>query len=138
MIDPYSSTTILGAFLILFGIVIPVCGAIPKIREVISYRYLIVVVFLACTVGVIVDFSHLDDATRGAVIIGTAILSGIFIVLRSAEKALYNGWIGSQKIRLSFQKDGLKAAANIEPTETQANEPQKSHSEPEPDYDKYQ
>lgn len=117
MIDPYSATTIIVAFLLIAGILIPVCGVIPKIKEIISYRYLVVVVFLAMSLAVIVDFSELDTSIKSAVIIGTAILSGLYVLLRSLEKAFFNGWIGSNKVSLSFQKGELKASAKVEPIE---------------------
>ena len=115
MIDPETATAIMVGFLIIFGIIIPVCGVIPKVREVISLRWMIIVVFLACTIGVIVDFSSLDDSTRSCVIIGTAILSGAFIVLRSIEKGLYHGWIGGGRVEASVEKGDIKAKIHYAP-----------------------
>lgn len=109
MIDPYSATTIIVAFLLIAGILIPVCGVVPKIKEIISYRYLVIVVFLAMSLAVIVDFSELDTSIKSAVIIGTAVLSGLYVVLRSLEKAFFNGWIGKGKIEASFEKGDIKA-----------------------------
>jgi hypothetical protein len=121
MIDPYSATAILAAFLVIWGVIIPVCGVIPKVKEVISLRYMIVVVFLAATIGVIIDFSALDDATRNTVIIGGAILSGLFILVRSLEKALYNGWLGSQRINAHVEKGDIKAGVEIDPNPAKEN-----------------
>ena len=121
MIDPTIATEIMVAFLIVMGIIIPVCGVIPKLREIISYRYLVVVVFLALSLAVIVDFSEVDTSIKSAVIVGTAILSGLFIILRSIEKAFYNGWLSSNKLNFSFQKDGIKATAELVPIEKAAD-----------------
>ena len=79
MIDPFVATLILAGFLAIWGIVIPVCGVIPKVREAVSLRYMTLVVFLAATIGVIVDFSGLDDETRKLVIMATAILVIAFV-----------------------------------------------------------
>lgn len=116
MIDPQTATYILIGFLFIWAILIPVFGAIPKIRSIISFRYLIVVVFLACLVGVIIDFGELDSAVRMAVIIGTMIICGIYIIIRSIEKAFYNGWLERPSVNASIKKGDI--SANIEIKET--------------------
>lgn len=124
MIDPDTATKIMVGFLIVMGIIIPVCGVIPKVREVISLRYLIVVVFLAASLGVIIDFAELDTSIRATVLVSTAILSGAFILLRSIEKAFYNRWIGNGKIEASLEKGDLHAKLKVTP-ETPKATPEK-------------
>ena len=124
MIDPFVATAILAGFLAIWGIVIPVCGVIPRVREAVSLRYMTLVVFLAATIGVIVDFSGLDDETRKLVIMATAILAGLFLVLRSVEKAFYHGWIGSQKIEASVEKGDIKAKIGMTPQTQETKETQ--------------
>lgn len=124
MIDPTIATEIMVAFLIVMGIIIPVCGVIPKLKEIISYRYLVVVVFLALSLAVIVDFSEVDTSIKSAVIVGTAILSGLFIILRSVEKAFYNKWIGNGKIEASVEKGDIKAKVKIEPPKVESPKPE--------------
>lgn len=115
MIDPSMATLILVGFLIIWGIVIPVAGVIQRVKEAISYRYMVLVVFLAAAIGVIVNFAGLSDAVRQIVIIAAAILTGLFIVLRSVEKALHNRWIGTQRIEAKFEKGDIKAGVEIDP-----------------------
>lgn len=122
MIDPMFATIILAGFLGIWGILIPICGAIPKVREIISFRYMTLVVFLAATIGVIVDFSGLEEETRRIVIVATAVLSGVFLVLRSIEKAFYHGWLGSQKIEASVEKGDMKAKVGFTPQTHESKE----------------
>jgi hypothetical protein len=116
MIDPQSATYLLIGFLFIWAILIPVFGAIPKIRSIISFRYLIVVVFLACLVGVIIDFGELDSSVRMAVIIGTMIICGIYIIIRSVEKAFYNGWIENPTLKANIKKGDLSADIELKDT----------------------
>lgn len=113
MLEPFSATFIIIAFLVIWGIVIPVCGGIPKIKEIISLRYLIITVFLACMIGVIINFSGLDTSVRMSVIIGTAILAGVFIVVRSLEKAAFHGWLGKKEIKAEVKKGDVSASVEF-------------------------
>lgn len=113
MIDPFSATAIIIAFLVIWAIIIPVCGVIPKVKEIISYRYLVVTVFLACTIGVIVNFGELDTGVKMAVIVGTAILSGLYIVLRSIEKLAFNGLFSSHDLKASVSKGDIEAKIEL-------------------------
>lgn len=121
MIEPLSATAIIIAFLVIWGILIPVVGIIPKIKEIISYRYLIVIVFLACMIGVVINYHDLDSTIKFAVIIGTAILSGIFILLRSFEKICANGWISGRDIKASVSKGDMKAELDVKEKEVEKN-----------------
>lgn len=115
MIDPEMATYIVCSFIIIFALIVPTCAVIPKLKEIISYRWLVVVTYLAITIGVIVDFEHLDDTVRGAVILGGAVLSGLFIVLRSIEKGLYMGWLGGGRVEASVEKGDAKAKVSYIP-----------------------
>lgn len=122
MIDPLSATAIIIAFLVIWAIIIPVCGVIPKVKEIISYRYLVVTVFLACTIGVIVNFGELDTSVKMAVIIGTAILSGLYIILRSFEKAAFNGWLSKHDVKASVSKGDIEAKIELKENNNAGNE----------------
>ena len=113
MLDAIPATAIIIGFLLIWGILIPVCGVIPKIKSIISYRYLIIIVFLACMVGVIINFSGLESSIRIAVVISSAILAGLYILIRSFEKAAYNGWIGHRDIKASLQKGDISASVEL-------------------------
>ena len=43
--------------------------------------------------GVLVDFSHIPDSTRDIVVRGGVIIIGGFVLVRSIEKWLSNGWL---------------------------------------------
>lgn len=109
MLEPVSATTIIMSFLIVFAIVIPILGVIPKIKETISLRYLIVVVFLACMIGVVINYKDLDVDIKKAVVIGAAILSGAFILVRSVEKWFFNGFISGRRIEAQVKKGDAEA-----------------------------
>lgn len=113
MIEPLPATTIMIAFLIVWAVIIPVVGIIPKVKEIISYRYLLITVFLACMIGVIINFSGLDSSIRVAVIIGTFILSGLYILLRSFEKWCANGWTFGRDIEASVSKGDIHAELKL-------------------------
>ena len=91
MISPELATAIVIAFILLFGVAVPVLNR--KAPKYISYRWCVVVVLLALLIGVIVDFGELGDAARQAVIVGALVVAGVYVILRTLEKALANGWL---------------------------------------------
>ena len=102
MIDPYLTTSIMLGFIIIFGIVLPIMDKSKRFGRFVSLRLSVLVVFLSMAVGVVLDFSHLQDDLRFAIIIGALILGGIYILIRTWEKAAANGWhIGIRKIEAS-------------------------------------
>ena len=92
MIDSYIATYILVGFLVIFGMLLPIIEKLPKIRNVVSLRWTLVVIYSAMCLGVILDFSHLDTSVRLAVIVGGILLSAIFVIVRSVEKFTYYHW----------------------------------------------
>lgn len=91
MISPTFATIIIISFILLFGVGIPVLNV--KAKKFISYRWCVVVVVLAMLIGAVVDFEILTDETRQTVILGGIIVAGVYIALRTVEKALSNGWL---------------------------------------------
>ena len=87
-----ATTIVLIGFLVVTGVVVPICGVSEKIREVISLRWLVIVTILALTLGAAIDFDHLDDASRMAVIVGGMVIGGLFVLLRTYEKCKAKGW----------------------------------------------
>lgn len=92
MIDSYTATYVLVGFLIIFGVLLPVLDKLPKIKDFISLRWTIIVIYSAMCIGVIIDFNHLDTSVRFAVVVGGIVLSAIFLLVRSLEKAAVNKW----------------------------------------------
>ena len=112
MITPQMATIIILCFIGLFGIVLPILDKVPVIRNFISFRWSIIIVFLAMMLGALLDFSHLSDSFRITLCIGVMILSGAYILIRSYEKVAANGW--SLNInKLKVEKGDIKAELDL-------------------------
>lgn len=96
MISAHIATIIVLAFIIIFGVGVPILD--KRVPKYISYRWCVVVVVLALLIGVVVDFGELPQDIRRAVVIGGLVIVGAYIVLRTVEKALANDWLRGAKI----------------------------------------
>lgn len=91
MISPMAATIIVVAFILLFGVGVPILNkTVPKY---ISYRWCVVVVILALLIGSVIDFDVLSDEARRVVLIGGLVIAGAYVALRTIEKILANGWL---------------------------------------------
>ena len=99
MIDAIPATLILLSFIAAFAILVPVLNI--KLPKFISYRWCVVVVALALLIGAVVDFQALSDEARRVIIVGGLVIAGSYVVLRTAEKALANGWLHGARIKAS-------------------------------------
>ena len=97
-------------------------------------------------VAVVINFEHLDNGVRGSIIIGGFIVSIMYILLRSFEKALAKGWsFGVKRIEGDWehkrvevelddhvqntsqsQSQSQSQGHTQEHTQSQENEPEKS------------
>lgn len=100
MIPAAACTAIVIAFIAVFGVIIPILN--KKIPDYVSYRWCVVVVVLSLAVGVTINFGELSESSRGTILTGALVIAGGYIVLRSIEKALANGWLHG--IRLDARK----------------------------------
>ena len=116
-----ATTIVLIGFLVLMGVVVPICGVFEKIREVISLRWLVIVTILALTLGVVIDFDHLDDASRLAIIIGGMVIGGLFVLMRTYEKCKAKGWSFGVK-RIEGDWEHKRVEVEIDPTTPQKTE----------------
>ena len=91
-IDAYMATWIAISLIAFLLIIVPLIERIPKIGECISHRWIVVTVTTTLMVAVVINFEHLDNGVRGSIIIGGFIVSIMYILLRSLEKALAKGW----------------------------------------------
>lgn len=96
MIPAHWATVIIVAFILIFGVGVPILD--KRVPKYISYRWCVVVVVLALLIGVVVDFGELPQDIRRAVVIGGLVIAGAYTVLRTVEKALANGWLRGAKI----------------------------------------
>lgn len=99
MIDAIPATLILLSFIVAFGILVPVLNI--KVPKFISYRWCVVVVALALLIGAVVDFQSLSDEARRVILVGGLVIVGSYVVLRTIEKALANGWLRGARIEAS-------------------------------------
>lgn len=99
MIDAIPATLILLSFIAAFGILVPVLNI--KSPKVISYRWCVVVVALSLLIGAVVDFRELSDEARRVILVGGLVIAGAYVVLRTIEKALANGWLRGARIEAS-------------------------------------
>lgn len=113
MISPVFALWVLVGFFACFAILLPVLNV--KLAKYISLRWMCIVVILALMIGVVVDFCELDDDSRHIVLLGGLIVVGGFILVRSIEKALFNGWLGRGSIKLTAQKGELKGSIEYDP-----------------------
>lgn len=112
MISPIVATCLVVGFIVIFGVVVPIVD--KKAPKYMSYRWCVVVVVLALLIGAVVDFEVLSDGARQTVLVGGLIIAGVYVVLRTIEKALANGWLrgasieakkGDISVKVSSDKD---------------------------------
>lgn len=116
MISPLSATIIMVTFILIFGVGVPILN--KKVPKYISYRWCVIVVALALLIGAVIDFEVLSDEARKIVLVGGLVIAGVYVVLRTIEKVLANGWLkgasieatkGDISVKLSSEaKDGEK------------------------------
>lgn len=96
MLSPETATIIIVAFLVVFGIIMPILN--KKLPKFISYRWSVIVVILALLIGAVLDFDALSEQVRYGLIVGGLVIAGGYILLRTVEKALANGWLRGAEI----------------------------------------
>lgn len=130
MVEPYHSLyTILAVLLVL--LCIPIIERIPVIGKTVSFRWCVVSVILVLMIGATIDFEHLSDNTRLALITGGFIVCGIYVLWRGFEKALANGWLfrakrieadlSAKKVILEDAEVGKKENKSAEDSEAKPN-----------------
>lgn len=114
MISPFWATIIIVAFILIFGVGVPILN--KKAPKYISYRWCVIVVILALLIGVIIDFEVLSDEARKVVLVGGLVIAGVYIVLRTLEKTLANGWLRGATIEV--RKGDIEAKVSSKDTDT--------------------
>lgn len=117
MISPTVATIVIVSFIVVFGVVLPIIN--KKAPKYISYRWCVVVVILALLIGAVIDFEVLSEEARNVILMGGLIVSGGYVLLRTAEKILANGWLKGAK--LEVQKGDLSASLSTEQTDNNNN-----------------
>ena len=122
MIDPHLAGFILLGLAIVLAIIVPLLNSISRFSSFISLRWSCVAILLLIMVGVVIDFENLQDSTRDIVLRGGLIVVGIFIVLRTAEKILFNGWLKGYNLKGTIQKGDIKATAEMTASDENSNQ----------------
>lgn len=117
-VDAYMATWIAIALIAFLLIIVPLIERIPKLGECISHRWIVVTVAITLMVAVVINFEHLDNGVRGSIIVGGFIVSIMYILLRSLEKALAKGWSFGVK-RIEGDWEHKRVEVEIDPTPTQ-------------------
>lgn len=109
--------SVLAGLALILALVIPLLNAIPKLSSFISLRWSCVSVILLVMVGVVIDFEPLADTTRDIALKGGLIIVAAFIILRTIEKVLANGWLKGMNIKGTVTKGDIVATVDIKKDE---------------------
>ena len=120
-VDAYMATWRTVSLIAFLLIIVPLIERIPKIGECISRRWVVVTVAITLMVAVVINFEHLDNGVRGSIIIGGFIVSIMYILLRSLEKALAKGWSFGVK-RIEGDWEHKRVEVEIDPAPPQKPE----------------
>ena len=127
-VDAYMATWITISLIAFLLIIVPLIERIPKIGECISHRWIVVTVTTTLMVAVVINFEHLDNGVRGSIIIGGFIVSIMYILLRSLEKALAKGWSFGVK-RIEGDWEHKRVEVEMDPTPQQEHTQEHSQSQ---------
>ena len=126
-VDAYMATWIAISLIAFLLIIVPLIERIPKIGECISHRWIVVTVTTTLMVAVVINFEHLDNGVRGSIIIGGFIVSIMYILLRSLEKALAKGWSFGVK-RIEGDWEHKRVEVEMDPTPPQNTSQSQEHT----------
>ena len=133
-VDAYMATWITVSLIAFLLIIVPLIERIPKIGECISRRWMVVTVAITLMVAVVINFEHLDNGVRGSIIIGGFIVSIMYILLRSLEKALAKGWsFGVKRIEGDWEHKRVEVEIDPAPPQKPEEKPAEKPEEPAED-----
>ena len=127
-VDAYMATWIAISLIAFLLIIVPLIERIPKIGECISHRWIVVTVTTTLMVAVVINFEHLDNGVRGSIIIGGFIVSIMYILLRSLEKALAKGWSFGVK-RIEGDWEHKRVEVEMDPPPPQNTSQSQEHTQ---------
>lgn len=126
-VDAYMATWITIALIAFLLIIVPLIERIPKLGDCISHRWIVVTVAITLMVAVVINFEHLDNGVRGSIIIGGFIVSIMYILLRSFEKALAKGWsFGVKRIEGDWEHKRVEVELDPPPTQKPEEKPEET------------
>ena len=131
-VDAYMATWIAISLIAFLLIIVPLIERIPKIGECISHRWIVVTVAITLMVAVVINFEHLDNGVRGSIIIGGFIVSIMYILLRSLEKALAKGWsFGVKRIEGDWEHKRVEVEIDPDPHQKPEEKPEEPAEKPD-------
>ena len=131
-VDAYMATWITVSLIAFLLIIVPLIERIPKIGECISRRWVVVTVAITLMVAVVINFEHLDNGVRGSIIIGGFIVSIMYILLRSLEKALAKGWsFGVKRIEGDWEHKRVEVEIDPDPHQKPEEKPEEPAEKPD-------
>lgn len=122
MLDPYITTIIIIAIILLFAFILPMLDSIQSFNNSISTRWSIVVIYMALGIGCVVDFEGLSEDTRHFVLLGCFVISILYVVFISIEKWFSNKWIGQFGVTLQHGKTKVHAGMGSDSEEPRKKE----------------
>ena len=129
-VDAYMATWIAISLIAFLLIIVPLIERIPKIGECISHRWIVVTVTTTLMVAVVINFEHLDNGVRGSIIIGGFIVSIMYILLRSLEKALAKGWsFGVKRIEGDWEHKRVEVEMDPTPPQEHSQSQSQEHTQ---------
>lgn len=114
MLSPVQTVAVIAVFFFVYAVVIPLLDASERFSKFISLRYFTALIPLFMLVAVILDFSHVSENCRLAVIIGGLVVALVFIVARSIEKAAF----GAKRITLKGEYGKVRGEVQVEDMKT--------------------
>ena len=91
-VDAYMATWITIALIAFLLIVVPLLEKIPKLKDCVSRRWVIVTITTTLMISVVINFKHLNDSVRESIIIGGFVVGIAYILIRSVESLIDKGW----------------------------------------------
>ena len=117
-VDAYMATWITLILIAFLLIVVPLLERIPVLKDCVSRRWVVVSVTTTLMVSVVVNFHHLSDSVRGAIVIGGFIAGIVYILIRSVEGWLAKGWTFGVK-RIEGDWEHKRVEVEMDPTPPQ-------------------
>lgn len=122
-VDAYMATWITIALIAFLLIVVPLLEKIPKLKDCVSRRWVIVTITTTLMVSVVINFKHLNDSVREAIIIGGFVVGIAYILIRSVESLIDKGWtFGVKHIEGDWQNKRIEV--EMDTTQHPAEKPE--------------
>ena len=127
-VDAYMATWITIALIAFLLIVVPLLEKIPKLKDCVSRRWVIVTITTTLMVSVVINFKHLNDSVRESIIIGGFVVGIAYIIIRSVESLIDKGWsFGVKHIEGDWQNKRIEV--EMDTTQHPAEKPENENKD---------